>query len=522
MELIKKNIHMNKLKCKSTLQLTLDDDFNVPDVKPDISKIIKEQGEVKINDIKAMNGKLLVKGALGFNVLYLSDDDQKPVHNISGEIPFDEVINMEQTCSDDEPVVKWKLEDLSAGLINSRKLSVKSIVRLNVAVEELYDEETATSVEGPEDVQYISKKIEITDVGINKKDTFRIKDEIQIPSNKGNVSSLLFSDVRLNNVEARLLEDKFNIKGELSVFLLYTSDNEDNPIEYYETEIPFSGTVDCSGCNEDMIEDITFEIGNKNLEIKPDADGEDRIIDLEVILEMDIKAYMVEEPEILSDVYCPSVEISPVQKNAEYENLVIKNNSKYRIADRITVPESQPRILQICHANGSIKIDDIIPQDMELQVEGIIEVDILYISEDDNRPLNSVKGDIPFTQIVEVKGMKPGSNFEIKPNIDQLSVMMLDSDEIEVKATMNLNTIVFDKITEAIITDIEVSELDLDKLQAMPGIIGYVVKPNDTLWTIAKNFYTTMDSIKKINELEDDRIKAGDKLIIMKKVGTVL
>ena len=45
---------MNKLKCKSTLQLTLDDDFNVPDVKPDIDKIIKEQGEIKITDIKAM------------------------------------------------------------------------------------------------------------------------------------------------------------------------------------------------------------------------------------------------------------------------------------------------------------------------------------------------------------------------------------------------------------------------------------------------------------------------------------
>lgn len=521
-ELIKKNIHMNKLKCKSTLQLTLDDDFNVPDIKPDIGKIIKEQGEVKVNDIKAMNGKLLIKGALAFNILYLSDDGQRPVHNISGEIPFDEVINMEQTCSDDEPIVKWKLEDLSAGMINSRKLSVKSIVRLNVAVEEIYDEETGVAVEGPEDVQCISKKIEITDIGINKKDTFRIKDDIQIPSNKGNVSSLLFSDIRLNNAEARLLEDKFNIKGEMSVFLLYTNDNEENPIEYYETEMPFNGTVDCSGCNEDMIEDIIFGIANKSLEIKPDADGEERVIDLEVILEMDIKAYTVEEPEIICDVYSPSVEIIPIIKNAVYENLVIKNNSKYRIADRIRVPESQPKILQICHANGVIKVDDIVPDNMELQVEGIIEVEILYISEDDNRPLNSLKGDIPFTQTIEVKGMKPGSNFEVKPNLDQLSLMMLDSDEIEVKATMNLNTIVFDKITQAIITDIEVADLDLEKLQAMPGIIGYVVKPNDSLWTIAKRFYTTMDSIKKINDLEDDRIKEGDKLIIMKKVGNVL
>lgn len=522
MELIKKNIHMNKLRCKSTLQLTLDDDFNVPDVKPDIDQIITEQGEIKINDIKAMNGKLLVKGVLSFNILYLSSGDQRPIHNISGEIPFDEVINMDVTCADDDPTVKWDLEDLSTGLINSRKLSIKSIIRLYVAVEDLYDEETAVMVEGPEDVQYINKKIEVTDVAINKKDTFRIKDEITLPANKGNIAGILYKDIGLSNVEVRLLDDRFTIKGELPVFVLYTSNDEENPIEYYETDIPFSGTIECNGCTEDMIEDITFGIISKSMEIKPDSDGEERVLDLEVILELGIKVFELEEPEILCDVYCPSKEITPVIRDACYENLVIKNNSKYRISDRVTVPMDQPRILQICHAQGDIKIDDIIVQDTELHVEGVIEVNILYISEDDNRPMNSLKGVIPFTQVVELKGMKSGSNYEIKPFIDQLSVMMLDSEEIEVKSTINLNAIVFDMITEPIITDIQVTELDMEKLQAMPGIIGYVVKKDDSLWKIAKRYYTTVDSIKHINELSDERIAEGDKLIIMKKVDAIL
>jgi hypothetical protein len=513
---------MNKLKCKSNLQLTLDDDFNVPDIKPDIDQMITEQGEIKINDIKAMNGKLLVKGALAFNVLYLSEGDQRPVHNISGEIPFDEVINMDITCADDDPIVKWDLEDLSTGLINSRKLSVRAIVGLYVAVEELYDEETAVLVEGPEDVQYINKKIEVTDVAINKKDTYRIKDEIMLPGNKGNITSLLYHDIGLSNVEVRLLDDRFTMKGELPVFILYTSEDEENPIEYYETEIPFSQTVECNGCTEEMIEDISFAIASKNMEVKPDSDGEERILDLEVVLELGIKVYEVEEPEILCDVYCPSKEVTPIIRDACYENLVIKNNSKYRISDRIMVPDNQPKILQICHANGVIKIDDISAEGSELMVEGVIEVSILYISEDDRRPMNSLKGMIPFSQTIELKGMKSGSNYEIKPSIDQLSVMMLDGEEIEVKATINLNTIVFDMITESIITDIEVAEIDMEKLQSMPGIIGYVVKKGDTLWKIAKKYYTTVENIMAINGLEDDRIKEGDKLIIMKKVDEIL
>jgi len=521
-ELIKKNIHMNKLKCRSSLQLTLDDDFNVPDIKPDIDRIITQQGDLRISEIKAMNGKLLIKGELGFNVLYFSEEDARPIHNISGEIPFDEVINMELTCADDDPIVKWELEDLTTGLINSRKLSVKSIVSLNVGIEELYDEETGVTVEGPEDVHYISKKIEITDISVDKKDTFRIKDEIVLPTNKGNVISVLFDAIRLNSLEVRLLEDKFTIKGDMPIFILYSSESEESPIEYYDTEISFGGTVDCNGCNEDMVEDITFRILNKNIEIKPDMDGEERVIDLEVILEMIIKVYEIQEPEILCDVYSPCKEITPIVRDATYENLVIKNNSKYRIADRVSVPENQPKMLQICHSDGVIKIDDIIPNDTELQVEGIIDLNILYISEDDLRPLSSLKGAIPFTQIIEVKGMKPDSSYEIRPSLDQLSVMMLDADEIEVKAVMNLNTIVFDKITEPIITDLEVTDLDLEKLQAMPGIVGYIVKKDDSLWNIAKKYYTTVDTIMEINDMDNDSIKEGDKLIIMKRVDVAI
>ena len=48
MELLKKNIHMSKLKGKLVTQITLDEDFNVPDTKPDISRMILKQGEIAL------------------------------------------------------------------------------------------------------------------------------------------------------------------------------------------------------------------------------------------------------------------------------------------------------------------------------------------------------------------------------------------------------------------------------------------------------------------------------------------
>ena len=55
-----------------------------------------------------------------------------------------------------------------------------------------------------------------------------------------------------------------------------------------------------------------------------------------------------------------------------------------------------------------------------------------------------------------------------------------------------------------------------EKLKNIPGITGYIVKEGDTLWNIAKRFYTTADSIMEANNLENDMIYPGMKLIILK------
>lgn len=42
------------------MQITLDDDFNVPDSKPDIDNIVKERGIVHIESAKAVADKAML------------------------------------------------------------------------------------------------------------------------------------------------------------------------------------------------------------------------------------------------------------------------------------------------------------------------------------------------------------------------------------------------------------------------------------------------------------------------------
>ena len=68
MELLKKHIHMNRRRGNVTSQMTLDDDFNVPDSMDDVEELIMENGEVKIEAVKNPGEKAEISGKLEFRI----------------------------------------------------------------------------------------------------------------------------------------------------------------------------------------------------------------------------------------------------------------------------------------------------------------------------------------------------------------------------------------------------------------------------------------------------------------------
>lgn len=522
MELLKKNIHKDQIKCQSNVQLTLDDDYNVPDVKPDIERIVKEQGTIRLQETVPVNGKLLVRGGLEFNILYIGQGSGQLLHNMKGSIPFEETVNMDAACEEDAIHVKWNLDDMTTSLINSRKINVKAIISLDFEAESICDEQAAVGTEEGERAETQTKQLSITSLSLSKKDTCRIKDEVTISLGKPNVAEILYSEFELQNTETRLLENKIALKGDLKLFVLYVGDTQDQMIQYYENQLPISCMLDCNGCDETMISDIKAALLSADIQVKPDDDGEERVLDVEAVLELFIKVYEEEQLEILSDLYSVEEELVPVRKDTSFKNLLMKNNSKVRLLESISLEQGQPQILQICNAAGTVKIDEKTIQENGILVEGILEVQLLYITEDDQRPLGVLKGVIPFSQLVEVKGIMPNSNYDIGVSVDQLNTLMVSGNEVEVKASVNLDTIAFNVVEEQIIVDVENKGSLMEKIQNLPSIVGYIVEEGDTLWTIAKAFFTTVDKIRELNELESSQVKKGDRLLLVKEVQGVL
>lgn len=448
MNLKHENIHEYVIKCTNTTQITLDDDFNVMDSKPDIDLIVKEWGMAVVNGVRVNQDKAQIDGTLVFAIMYTgsSENDKRfiPVR-MDGSLNFLENVNLSCDATGLDVNCKAQLEDLTIKSINSRKISVKAIVALTVTCEEIKNISISTGIEdGDCNAELLLKDFEYVQADVNMKDNLRIKETVSVPNGKADIGSLVWDDVDVRNVNTRMTEDGLSVSGELNVFIMYIADDEAGQVQWYETSTPFTGIIDVSGANPDGISYVGYNVISKNVEVRPDYDGNNRDVAVELVLDMDIKSYEECSRNAMWDMYIPGFDVDIKQETQQLKKLIIRNNNKCRVSGNVKV-EDYINLMQIVNATANVQIDsyECIPEGIEIM--GAVIVNIFYITSDDNSPMGSINSVIPFTTVVELKEYNKNLiEYTIRPSIEQLQASMNSSAQIEVKAVIALDTICFE------------------------------------------------------------------------------
>lgn len=514
MELLKRNIHMDRVRVQAVTQFTLEDDVNIPENKPDVAALNLEKGELVIDEIKPGTDSVTVRGKLAFVVLYHTMEEGSSLVVLEGRLPFEERINMQGVVPADAVTVDGVVEDISMNMINSRKLNIQSLITLTARVEELYDEEAPIAVHGEEKVEYRRMPLELAQIAICKNDIFRLKEEVALPSNYPNIFQILWSNISLGDVDFKAMEEKLTISGDIHLFLLYEGEGEEHPCRSFETTIPFSGVLECHGCREGMLPDIRYHLGQQELAVRPDFDGEERTIGLDLVLDIAIRIYEEEKLEIISDLYGVSKEISTVTHKADLRRLLSKVTGKTKVTDHVHVTDGA--VLQLLHCEGNVSLEQQSTIENGILLQGSVQVKILYITGEDEAPYGSTQAFLPYQYTLEVPDIAPEDMGEVRAEVEQLQVTMLDGEEMDVKAVLCFSTVVFKTITVDLISGINVSELDTGKMSNLPGMVVYMVKDGDNLWNIGKQYYVPVDALRELNGLENDDLKTGQKLLIVK------
>lgn len=515
MELTKKSIKMNCINNEATTQVTLDDDIILNDTKPDIDRIINERGTVLIDEVRPNKGKVLISGNLTFDILYFNDENRS-IHNMTGSIPFKEFINMDNIEELDDIRLQWEIDDLAIRIVNSRKISIRAIINFILKTALCSELDVITDVTSNNNIYTSKEDISFINLLINKKDSMRIKEEIALEKNKPDIMEILWKNVNIRNTEVRPTSDVLKIKGEMEVFILYKGESDELVTEWQESVIPYSAEVEIAGIDENVIPIINLKSISNIVDARPDQNGEIRLVQIDYLAELEIKIYNEEQTRIVNDIYSTSTNIIPKYENAEYEELLVNNSVRSKFDGVVKHNNSEFGILQFICAKGEPKIDDIISEDGMLRIEGAIISQIMYITKDDLHPACTIKAEIPFVINVEAEGEQKDMIIDASATVDQIYATVIDEEHIGIRGNINANIFIRKRKSVNMITGVTQEDYNIEELSKISGITGYVVQKDDTLWDIAKKYHSSVDNIKRINNIQGDSIKSGDRIIIMK------
>lgn len=208
-----------------------------------------------------------------------------------------------------------------------------------------------------------------------------------------------------------------------------------------------------------MIPAISARLIHKGIEEKPDYDGEMRELDVDAVIELDIRLYEERQLDILSDLYATNRELEVDTGEACFDHILTRNTGKCKIAEKVAIGGG-PRALQICHSSGTVKLDEVETKENTLVMDGALEVRILYLTDDDSRPVQSVTELLPFHYEAEVPDIQEDSVWYLETDVEQLTAAMIGGDTVEVKAILLLDMLVLQPVRQMVIQRAETAPLD--------------------------------------------------------------
>ena len=481
----------------------VEEDFVVPDIKPDILNTIRTNGTVCVYKKEVMDGKVKIDGSINVYIMYLADDELSSVRSLNTTLDFSQTIDFDNVKEGMILEDKVNLKSIECRVLNGRKVNVKAMLDLELKITSNEEVEFVKELEEVKDVQLLNKNLTLNSLLGTGCTKVYAKDTIMIDS-LDNLLEIMKVDFSIINRETKISYNKVLVKADACVRMVYLT--EDNRICTTSNLIPVMGFIDMPDVTDENLCDVRYEV--KNLLIKPN-NIEEHSIYIEAELEINCNVFQSRELNIIQDLYSPSV------------NLVYKQKQIQAIAQKEIVKDvCSIREKQFISEIGNHKIYDaqikptIINKTIlkdRILYEGEMELNLLF--DMDNTARVETKNIImPFTFNMDCMGVMPTSDIETNIEVVLQDFTIMPDESIDVKVDLEFEVNLSNNQNLQVIEEINVDE---SRENERYSLIIYFVKPGDTLWNIAKKFRSTVSNIVKVNGIEDEnKINIGQQLFI--------
>lgn len=489
---------INQTVANLTSQARAETDIIVPDVKPDIAKIIQIDARAVIMEKNLMSDKLNLEGKVDLNIIYISDYQQ--IRNIVTSCRFTHSMDHKGLTSDMLMQVDCEAQPPDFYLLNSRKINVQIPVEIDARITKQITLEVATELDNP-NFEVLRGNIQFNSLIHQAYYPITIKSNIELQTSKPSIDEIIKMDIMPSVSEVNPVNDGIKISGSLGLNIVYLSDIAENNLQMYDSNIPFSEVIEINEPCDNVKYDVDYSIKDLAYILKENNDGETKIIILQLVLEVGLRIIQNQTIMVLNDVYCTTNEVTTESSEIELEEMCNHSEKDIAIKETLDIPEGAPKIRQICSINPRTEINSTQWKDNNLIINGVIRLQTLYISDNQEVMIYSCKNEIPFCEELSMENRSTGNAFyDIDAKVDVLGCEVTCDTKFNMKLNLELSAKIIGTNKIEYIKTVSMTEQPISKLDNY-CIRVYFTKPGDTLWSISKKYKVKMDVIRKINEL---------------------
>jgi len=502
----RENLSVNKMIAQKKDIIFVEGDMIVPDSKPDILNTICTSGVVCIYKKEVLDDKISIDGGINTCIMYLADDSKDKVRGINTNLDFSETIQVTNTKEGMNCRIENKLKSIECKVINGRKVGIKATIEIDIKIYSNEEIQVINNIENADGIQMLKEDLKVNSlIGMGETKIYA-KDTITI-DNVDNLAEILKSSVCICDKDIKISYNKILTKAEAEVKIMYLT--EDNRINSVKAKVPIVGFIDIPNVTENNICDVNYEI--RNMIIKPNAVEEHSIyIEMEIGVIADV--YEEKQFNLIQDLYSPCENLEFNKKNVT--TITGKRNIKdmKQIREKIEVDNLSNR--NIIDVDVIPTIQREIKDNSRITVEGEIELRFILIGDELDVDTKTVR--IPFEHTINDVEDSENVNTNMDIEVANQDFIVQDGGNVTSNIDMIMNTNYHRNTNLNIMDEIQTNG---EREEQDYNIIMYIVKNNDTLWSIAKRYGSTVDDIVRVNGIEDEnKIYVGQKIFIPRYV----
>lgn len=477
----------------NTVEECVETELVLPEYMPEILRIIKSVAEIKINSCRLVGERVTVDGVCELRMIYTGEDGC--IYSFSQAKPFTRHCESSEFSEGIDVNCKVCVSYVNCRATGTKRAEIKAglVIKVMVFCEKSED---VISLGEKNMIEQKNVPVKAMSLGCKKTRSFSMSDTISLNTPSAFIVS---SNAVALCTEIRKINNKIMIKGDAIINICYVNSKDKSCTEHIKHKIPINQIIEFEGMEERFTGDVNLYV--TALDVIPKGESSGTATAFEISLGVDACVTMWEEKEflVISDAYAVGKNLE--LKKSTYSFCTPLDEIRDRFIFENDFSVTGEGVVSVVDALAEITSSNIKNENGELVIFGSISLSLII--KDKSGSLSSVSKMLDYSY-------KKNVDYEHKTIICSPDLMLTSLDcvvkgdnNIGVRFDIQVCARVFgNEITEAV-SHISESEIPV-KGRRHAITVYFPDEENESLWSIARRYNTTVKAIALENELEGD------------------